>query len=125
MLTIRLQRVGRKGEPVFRLVLTDSKNSTKSGKFLQILGSYDSRHAEEAKFSNEKILHWISKGARTSDTIHNLLLKRGVIHGKKRNVLSRKPAPAPQAIEDKAGVSAPQPQNEDVGIESKVEAVIE
>ena len=40
MLMIRLQRVGRKHEPVFRLVLTDSKNSTKSGRFLEVLGSY-------------------------------------------------------------------------------------
>jgi small subunit ribosomal protein S16 len=91
MLIIRLQRVGRKHEPVFRLVLTDSKNSTKSGKFLAILGSYDSRRAEEAKFNNEKVLYWISKGAQVSDTIHNLLLKGGVIQGVKRNVLSKKP----------------------------------
>ncbi|MFZ2523132.1 MAG: 30S ribosomal protein S16 [Minisyncoccia bacterium] len=43
MLKIRLQRVGRKHEPVFRLVLTDSKNSTKSGKYLENLGNYDAR----------------------------------------------------------------------------------
>lgn len=91
MLMIRLQRVGRKHEPVFRLVLTDSKNSTKSGKFLEILGSYDARKAEDAKFDNDKILHLISTGAQLSDTVHNLLLKRGVIQGVKRNVLSRKP----------------------------------
>ena len=38
MLKIRLQRVGRKAEPTFRLVLTDSKNSTKSGKYIETLG---------------------------------------------------------------------------------------
>jgi radical SAM protein with 4Fe4S-binding SPASM domain len=38
---IRLQRVGRKNVPHFRVLLTDKKNSTKSGKFLEILGSYD------------------------------------------------------------------------------------
>ncbi|MEK9185747.1 MAG: 30S ribosomal protein S16 [Patescibacteria group bacterium] len=91
MLMIRLQRVGRKHEPVFRLVLTDSKNSTKSGKFLEILGSFDSRKDEDAKFDNEKILRHISNGAQLSDTVHNLLLKRGVIQGTKRNVLARRP----------------------------------
>ena len=49
MLMIRLQRVGRKNEPVFRVVLTDSKNGPKSGKFLEVLGSYDSRRAEKPK----------------------------------------------------------------------------
>ena len=109
MLMIRLQRVGRKHEPIFRLVLTDSKNSTKSGKFLEILGSFDSRKDEEAKFDNEKILRHISKGAQLSDTVHNLLLKRGVIQGTKRNVLSRKPlvkaaelAPVEKAEEPKS-----------------------
>ena len=91
MLMIRLQRVGRKHEPVFRLVLTDSKNSTKSGKFLEILGSYDSRKAEDAKFNNGNIVELIANGAQLSDTVHNLLLKRGVIQGAKRNVLARKP----------------------------------
>lgn len=144
MLSIRLQRVGRKHEPVFRLVLTDSKNSTKSGRFLEILGSFDSRKSEEAKFDNEKVLHWISKGAQTSDTVHNLLLKRGIIKGTKRNVLSRKPAPKkaeevvvaeskPEvAIETPiAPVSEPQTiesgteSTEDAKVESESEAVIQ
>jgi len=56
MLMIRLQRVGRKHEPVFRLVLTDSKNGPKSGKFLEILGSYDTRRKDDAVFKIEKII---------------------------------------------------------------------
>lgn len=91
MLMIRLQRVGRKHKPLFQLVLTDSKNSTKSGKFLEILGSYDARKAEDAKFDNEKIVRLIKNGAQLSDTVHNLLLKRGVVQGAKRNVLARRP----------------------------------
>jgi len=98
---IRLQRVGRKHEPVFRLVLTDSKNSTKSGKFLEILGAYDSRKAEDAKFNNEKILHWMSKGAQISNTVHNLLLKRGVVQGPKRNVLFKRPVTKVEEKEEK------------------------
>jgi small subunit ribosomal protein S16 len=58
MLTIRLQRVGRKHEPVFRLVLTDSKNSPKSGKFLEILGNYDARRGDQAQFNAEKVKVW-------------------------------------------------------------------
>jgi ribosomal protein S16 len=43
MLTIRLQRRGRKNEPVFRVIVVDSKEPTKTGKQLEIVGSYDPR----------------------------------------------------------------------------------
>ncbi len=90
MLKIRLQRVGRKHEPVFRLVLTDSKNSTKSGRFLEILGNFDSRKAEAATFNNARIIYWMGQGAQVSDTVHNLLVTRKVIEGKKKNALPKK-----------------------------------
>lgn len=90
MLMIRLQRVGRKNEPVFRVVLTDSKNGPKSGKFLEVLGSYDSRRAEKAEIKTDRIKELVSKGAKTSGTIHNLLVSRKVVAGKKINVLPKK-----------------------------------
>lgn len=89
MLKIRLQRIGRKNDPSFRAVLTDSKNSTKSGKFLEILGTYNPK-AGEAKFENDRIKHWIGKGAKLSDTMHNFLVHQNVISGKKINVLPKK-----------------------------------
>jgi small subunit ribosomal protein S16 len=90
MLKIRLQRVGRKHEPTFRLVLSDSKNSPKSGKTLETLGAYDSRRAEKAEFKNDRIKHWLSVGAQLSGTVHNLLVSRKIIDGKKINVLPKK-----------------------------------
>jgi len=90
MLKIRLQRVGRKHEPTFRLVLTDSKNSPKSGRTLETLGSYDSRRGEKAEFKNDRINHWVAKGAQLSGTVHNLLVDKKVITGKKINVLPKK-----------------------------------
>lgn len=90
MLKIRLQRFGRKHEPAFRAVLTDSRNSTKSGKFLEILGSHDPRGKRVAIFNKERILYWISKGAKTSDTMHNMLVSHGVVKGVKIDVRSRK-----------------------------------
>jgi small subunit ribosomal protein S16 len=89
MLKIRLQRIGRKNDPAFRAVLTDSKNSTKSGRFLEIVGTYNPK-AGEAKFENERIKYWISKGAKLSDTMHNFLVHQKVIEGKKKNVLPKK-----------------------------------
>ncbi len=91
MLMIRLQRIGRKHEPKFRLVLTDSKNSTKSGRYLEVLGSYDARTENKIEqFDVPKIKHWISKGAQLSVTVHNFLVSRKAIDGKKINALPKK-----------------------------------
>ena len=89
MLKIRLQRTGRKNDPAFRVVLTDSKNSTKSGKFIEILGSYNVKSGE-VLFKTDRIQKWIKDGAQVSDTVHNFLVAQKVIDGKKKNVLSRK-----------------------------------
>ena len=89
MLKIRLQRIGRKNDPSFRVVLTDSKNSTKSGKFLEILGTYNPKMGQKNLMA-DRIKHWMSKGAKCSDTMHNFLVHDKVIEGKKVNVLPKK-----------------------------------
>ncbi len=89
MLMIRLQRIGRKNDPVFRVVLTDSKNSTKSGKFLEILGHYNPKMGTY-EVKKERAKYWISKGAQVSPTMHNFLIKDGVLEGRAKNVLSKK-----------------------------------
>lgn len=90
MLIIRLQRVGRVHEPTFRVVLTDSKFGPKSGKATEVLGSYDAREGKgKTQLDGEKIKYWISKGAKLSDTMHNLLVSQKVITGKKINVLPK------------------------------------
>lgn len=71
--------------PSFRLVLTDSKNSTKSGRFKEILGSYDPRKSNDS-LNADRIKYWISQGASPTDTVHNLLIRHKVINAKKINV---------------------------------------
>ncbi len=88
MLKIRLQRVGKKGEPRFRVVLTPHQSSTKSGKFIEVLGWRDPR-AHTHALKKERILYWISKGAKPSDTMHNLLVKEGIISGVKVDVSAK------------------------------------
>ena len=102
MLKIRLQRIGRKHEPSFRLVLTDSKNSTKSGRFAEVLGSYDPRKTTEA-FNKERIQYWLYRGAGLTPSVNNLLVKKRVISGKKIHV-SKIPATieAEEKVEAKA-----------------------
>lgn len=89
MLRIRLQRVGRKNVPAFRIVLTDSKNSTKSGRYKEILGSFDPVNKTKA-IKADRVKYWMSVGAKPTDTLHNFLITEKVITGKKLNVLPRK-----------------------------------
>lgn len=89
MLKIRLQRVGRKNDPAFRVVLTDSQNGPQSGKFNEILGNYNPK-AGEVNFKSDRVKYWMSVGAQTSATVHNFLVSNKVIEGKKVNVLPTK-----------------------------------
>ena len=93
MLKIRLQRIGRKNDPAFRVVLTDSKNSTKSGRFLEILGTYNPKAIDKklrTNFVHDRIKYWLTKGVKLSDTMHNFLVNDKIIEGKKINVLPKK-----------------------------------
>ncbi len=124
MLKIRLQRVGRKHEPSFRLVLTDSKNSTKSGKYLEVLGNFDARHAENSEFKADKVTYWMSKGAQVTPTVHNLLVDKKIITGKKINNLPLKKAIKKEEVveEPKAEQKAPEKVEEVAVAEDVAEA---
>ncbi len=89
MLKIRLQRIGRKNDPSFRVILTDHKHSAKTGKFKEILGTYNLKK-NEVKFKADRIAYWMKVGAQVSDTVHNFLVSQKLIEGKKKNVLSKK-----------------------------------
>lgn len=102
---IRLQRVGRVNVPTFRVVLTDSKNSTKSGRYLEVLGSYDPVN-DVKEIKADRVKHWMSHGAKLSDTVHNWLIDKKVIPGKKVNALPKK-KPIKKEGEAKAEGAAP------------------
>lgn len=105
MLMIRLQRVGRVNVPTFRVVVTDSKNSTKSGRSLEVIGTYDSVN-DVKEIKADRVKHWMSHGAQLSDTVHNWLVGTKVISGKKVNKLPKK-KPIVKAEEKKAEAAEP------------------
>ena len=90
MLMLKLQRVGRKNDPAFRLVVTEKRSKPKSGE-LEILGSYHPK-TKQTMLKNERILYWLSKGAKASDTVHNILADKGVIKDKKVAIVRQKKA---------------------------------
>ena len=82
MLTIRLNRTGKKNAPSYRVVLIKKTASPKSGKFLEVLGNYNPR-LKEVKLNKERIEYWIGRGVKTSDTVHNLLVSNGIVDSSK------------------------------------------
>jgi len=90
MLKIKLQRIGRKNDPHFRIVVIDNKKGPKSGSFIERLGFYNPKSGEK-KFEKERIKYWLSVGAKPSETIHNMLIDEKLIAGNKIHVSRQKP----------------------------------
>ncbi len=89
MLRIKLQRVGRKHDPSYRLVVTDKRTGPKSNKHVAIVGHYDTIR-KKTQLKVDEIKKWLSNGAKPTDTVYNILVSEKVIEGKKINVLPKK-----------------------------------
>jgi len=77
---IRLTRTGRKNRPCHRLCAVD-RHTRRDGRVLEILGLYDPlapRVEDQLKLHNERVSHWLSKGAELSDTARSLCLRAGI-----------------------------------------------
>lgn len=99
MLAIRFQRTGRKNNPAFRIVVLEKARSPKAGNPLQVLGSYNPK-TKHTVIDEARVKHWISMGAQVSGTVTNLLITKGVIEGKKVNVLGKKTAPKKEEVKE-------------------------
>jgi small subunit ribosomal protein S16 len=84
MLCIRLQRLGKKKQPVYRVIVSDKHKDTQAGS-LEILGSYiPTTNPKQIELKKDRILYWISVGAQPSPTVHNLLVREGVVKADKQ-----------------------------------------
>lgn len=81
MLVIRLQRIGKKHQASFRIVLQDS-HWKPQGKALELLGFYNPR-SKEKNIQTERVKFWIAKGAQPSPTLHNMFVDAGIVTGEK------------------------------------------
>lgn len=72
MLAIRLQRLGRKAYPVYRLAVQEAQKHPSSGKVVAYVGSYNP-HTKEAKFDVESIQKYLDNGAQPTDRVVKLL----------------------------------------------------
>jgi|GEM_PF-43990 small subunit ribosomal protein S16 len=86
MLSIRLQRVGQKNAPSYRIVVMP-KHRDPQARNTEILGHYNPRlKPRELTIKADRVKHWISKGAQVTDTVWNLLVEEKIVEGKKRSV---------------------------------------
>ena len=77
MLAIRMQRTGRKGHAMFRVVVQDSRLTPTSGRVVAQLGHYDP-HTKTAVVDKDKASQFLTNGAQPSDRVARLLQKEGV-----------------------------------------------
>jgi small subunit ribosomal protein S16 len=77
MLAIRMQRTGRKGHAMFRVVVQDSRLTPTSGRVVALLGSYDP-HAKTSTLVKDKAEYYLSNGAQPSPRVVRLLEAEGV-----------------------------------------------
>ena len=119
MLTIRLQRTGRSGTAMYRVVVQDSRQTPTSGKVVMLLGSYDP-HAKTLNIDKEKAAFYVEHGAQPSPRIARLLKENGVKLPDWANVATTKQGKVRNA--DKRRSTRPA---EEVTPEAKPEAVEE
>jgi small subunit ribosomal protein S16 len=89
MLMMRLQRVGRKNDPSYRIVVTDKRTGPKSDKHVDRIGSYNPK-MNSVQLDAVKAKEWLAKGVQPSDTVYNILIGQKVVEGRKINVLPKK-----------------------------------
>jgi small subunit ribosomal protein S16 len=70
---MRLTRVGSKKNPIYRVVIADSR-SPRDGKFIEIVGRYNPQtDPSTIEFDEQKVKDWLGKGAQPSDAVQKLL----------------------------------------------------
>jgi len=74
-----LRRLGNKGRPFYRVVVTES-TSGRNGKFVETIGAYNPvAQPKELRIDEARALHWLMSGAEPTETAAYLLNKVGVL----------------------------------------------
>ena len=76
---LRLMRIGKKKQPVYRVVVADAR-SPRDGRFIEILGTYEPR-AEPTRvvIDNERAVQWLRQGAQPTETVTRILTQSGAV----------------------------------------------
>ena len=127
MVKIRLMRVGKKKQPMFRVVVADAR-SPRDGRIIESIGHYQPRNEPSiVNIDNERALYWLQKGAQPSGSVRHLLQISGAwtdFTGEPQKLLpGAEGAPTPAAAKPKPKKATPAASvtaAEDTGEESEV-----
>ena len=79
MVKIRLRRIGKKGQPTYRIVVADSR-SPRDGRFIETIGSYDpGPDPSLIEIDGTRALEWVQRGAQPSEAVTRLMEVKGVV----------------------------------------------
>ncbi|HXV72922.1 MAG TPA: 30S ribosomal protein S16 [Acidimicrobiia bacterium] len=77
---LRLMRMGKKKQPVYRVVVMDQR-APRDGRYIEQIGRYDAREDPSiVEIDNERAVDWLSKGAQPSETVEKLLNISGAMN---------------------------------------------
>lgn len=97
---IRCKRIGGKNDPVFRIVVADSR-SPRDGRFIEVLGTYDpmlpSDRADRVVLKSERVQYWLGVGAQPSDRVAIFCARAGLMTLPERPDQTLKPQPKKKA----------------------------
>ena len=78
MVRIRLQRIGAKKKPFYRVVVSDQR-SPRNGRFIEEIGYYDpNTEPNTVKIDAEAAKKWLATGAQPTETVAKLLKAAGI-----------------------------------------------
>lgn len=78
MVRIRLQRVGRRNQPSYRIVVADSRVK-RDGKYLEMLGYYNPRtHPSTIVVKEDRVYFWLDRGAQPSEAVEHIFRTIGL-----------------------------------------------
>ncbi len=78
MVKLRLRRVGKKKQPVYKIVAAHSQ-AARNGKYIEAIGHYNPRMSPMLiDVREERLFAWLKRGAQPSDTVRSLLQRKGL-----------------------------------------------
>ena len=115
MLAIKLKRIGKKKQATFRVIVAEKREKMR-GLYAEDIG-YWNPHINKYEIKGDRVNYWIEKGAQPTDSVHNLLIKAGIIKGIKKPVHhASKDQKNTEQIEETAKISTGETASTDTSI---------
>ncbi len=121
MLSLKLQRIGRRHQPAYRVVVAESRSKLIAPP-IEDLGSYNP-FTKALNVKADRVQYWVGVGAQPTVTVHNLLAKGGILDAKPiKLAMPPKPPVEEQPEETPAAVAETPAAEEPAATEASEEA---